>query len=90
MKDGQLLTLRFSNRFLFEDTAITFIYQTAITKEDIKENCTEKKLFPLKDRYATRLLSYKNYLLFNIIADTKEDINYYYKQICEKEITRED
>ena len=84
MKEGQLLTLRFSNRFLFQDTAITFIYQTAIKKKFTKGYCTAKKLFPLKNKYETGLLLYKNYLLFDIIADTKEDIDYYYKQICEK------
>ncbi|WP_457747910.1 hypothetical protein [Sulfurimonas sp.] len=80
-----LLFLDFKKKLLNENTRIFFFKVNSLDKITIDENkCTQKKIIKKNNQYTLEdMIIYKSKIGFYIISDTKDDLVYFYRQICE-------
>lgn len=82
-REGTILCLVFNNYFTYSETTITFGLLRG-TSKNFNAKCKDAKILLKDEKYELDTLYYSDDLLIHFASDNKEDLNYFYKQICDK------
>ena len=86
ISDSSLLSLKFEQKFLLKKTSIYFKKLSDFSKKILKVQkktltCTKLEIKNENDLYTSRII-YKLSIDIDILSNNKEDLIYFYKQIC--------
>jgi len=86
LNDSVLLSLNFEQKILSKKTIIYFTILSKIDKkyltiQDKTLKCTKLEIRDEDEQYMSRVI-YKSSIDINILANNKEDVTYFYRQIC--------